>query len=101
MALESAQDLENFFDTETHGKNATVSINGTSSSIKVILNNEYFEIPGESVNIDGTQPIATCRSSDIANLDTDDSITIDSVTYNIKNIQPDNEGITELILQKQ
>jgi hypothetical protein len=101
MALETAQDLLNFFDTETHGVTASISINGTSSSISVILNNEYFAIAGESVDIDGTQPVATCRSSDVTGVDTDDTITISSVTYNIVNIQPDGTGVTVLILQDQ
>ena len=101
MALESAQDLLNFFDTDTHGKSATVTIDGSSSTISVILNNEYFAVAGESVDIDGTQPVATCRTSDVANIDTSDSITIDSVNYNITNIQPDGTGITVLILQTQ
>jgi hypothetical protein len=101
MALESAQDLLNFFDADAHGKTATVTINGSSSTISVILNNEYFAIAGESVDIDGTQPVATCRTSDVTNIDTSDSITIDSIAYNITNIQPDGTGITVLILQTQ
>ena len=101
MALETAQDLLNFFDTETHGKSASVSIDGTSSTIQVILNNEYFAIAGESVDVDGTQPVVTCRSSDVSGIDTDDTLTIDSVAYNIVNIQPDGTGVTVLILQDQ
>ena len=99
MALETAQDLENFFDTETHGSTATVTINGTGSSINVIINKEYFAIAGESVDIDGTQPVVTCRSSDVTGIDTDDTITVGGVTYNIVNIQPDGTGVTVLILQ--
>ena len=45
MALETNQDLENFFDTETHGSDVTVTINGTGISIKVIINKEYFANP--------------------------------------------------------
>lgn len=101
MALETAQDLLNYFDTETHGVTASISIDGTSSSISVILNNEYFAIAGESVDIDGTQPVVTCRSSDVTGVDTDDTITISSITYNITNIQPDGTGVTVLILQDQ
>ena len=42
MALESAQDLLNYFDTDTHGVSASISINGSSSTIKVIINKDYF-----------------------------------------------------------
>ena len=92
MALETAQDLLNFFDTETHGSSATVTINGSASTISVILNKEYFAIAGESVDVDGTQP-------DVTNIDTADTIAIDGITYNIVNIQPDGTGTTTLILQ--
>ena len=99
MALETTQDLLNFFDTETHGSNATVTINGSASTISVIINKEYFAIAGESVDVDGTQPVVTCRSSDVTNIDTADTIAIDGITYNIVNIQPDGTGTTTLILQ--
>ena len=101
MALETAQDLLNFFDTETHGSNATVTINGSASTISVIINKEYFAIAGESVDVDGTQPVVTCRSTDVTGIDTSDTIVIDAVTYNIVNIQPDGTGMTVLILQEQ
>lgn len=99
MALETNQDLENFFDTETHGSDATVTINGTGSSIKVIINKEYFAIPGESVDVTGFQPMVHCRSQDITGIDTDDTLTVGSVTYNITEIQDDGTGVTVLILQ--
>ena len=44
MALETAQDLAGFFDTDAHGETATITINGSGSSISVIFNNEYFGI---------------------------------------------------------
>ena len=97
MALETNQDLENFFDTETHGSDATVTINGTGSSIKVIINKEYFAIPGESVDVTGFQPMVHCRSQDITGIDTDDTLTVGSVTYNITEIH--GTGVTVLILQ--
>ena len=53
------------------------------------------------MDVDGTQPVVTCRSSDVSGIDTDDTITIDSVAYNIVNIQPDGTGVTILILQDQ
>ncbi len=99
MALETNQDLENFFDTETHGSDATVSIDGSDSSIKVIINKEYFAIPGESVDVTGFQPMVHCRTQDITGIDTDDTIAVGGVTYNIIEIQDDGTGVTVLILQ--
>jgi len=101
MPLETAQDLLNFFDTDTHGTSASVTIDSTTTSISVILNKEYFAIAGESVDVDGTQPVVTCRSTDVTGIDTSDTIVIDAETYNIVNIQPDGTGMTVLILQEQ
>ena len=60
---------------------------------------EYFAIPGESVDVTGFQPMVHCRSQDITGIDTDDTLTVGSVTYNITEIQDDGTGVTVLILQ--
>ncbi len=102
MALETAQDLAGFFDTDAHGETATITINGSGSSISVIFNNEYFGIaPDIGVEIESTSPVVTGRSSDMTNVENGDTITISGVTYNIVNVQPDGQGITQLILETQ
>tara|TARA_B100000427_G_C15518610_1_gene599315 strand:+ start:1561 stop:1869 length:309 start_codon:yes stop_codon:yes gene_type:complete len=102
MVLESAADLQGYFDTDAHGVSATITINGSSSSVNVILNKEYFGIdPGTAIEIEGTQPVATLASSDCTNVDNQDTIRIDSITYNIVSVQKDGVGITTLVLEEQ
>lgn len=102
MVLETASDLAGYFDTDAHGTAATITIDGSGSSIDVIFNKEYFAIdPGLGMEVEGTQPVATGRSSDMTNVEIGDTITISSVTYNIINVQPDGVGTTTLILEQQ
>tara|TARA_R100001443_G_scaffold84007_1_gene90743 strand:+ start:41 stop:349 length:309 start_codon:yes stop_codon:yes gene_type:complete len=102
MALESASDLAGYFETDSHGSSATITINGSGSSINVILNKEYFAIdPGFGTEVEGTQPVATGRSSDMTNVEIGDTIQISSITYNIVSVQPDGTGVTALVLEQQ
>ncbi len=103
MVLESASDLLGYLDTNAHGSSASITINGSASSIKVILNKDYFAIdPGLGMEVEGTQPVVTGRSSDMTNVEIGDTIQINSVTYNIINVQPDGvNGFTTLILEQQ
>tara|TARA_B110000438_G_scaffold206122_1_gene197798 strand:- start:359 stop:667 length:309 start_codon:yes stop_codon:yes gene_type:complete len=102
MALESAADLAGFFDTTAHGVSASITINGSSSTINVIFNKDYFAIdPGTGIDIESTSPIVTGASSDMTNVDNGDTISISSVTYNIVSVEPDGQGVTQLVLEKQ
>ena len=102
MVLESAADLAGFFSTDAHGVSATITINGTASTIDVILNKEFFAIdPGVAVEIDGTTPVVTGASSDMSGVDNLDTISISGITYNIVNVMPDGTGVTQLTLEEQ
>ena len=102
MAFESTADLAGFVNTDDFGEAATITIGGSSSSINVILNKEYFAIdPGTAIDIEGTQPVATGITSDMSGVDNEDTIVIDSVTYNIVSVQSDGTGMTALVLEQQ
>lgn len=102
MALESASDLLGYFDTEAHGVSASITIDGSASTISVILNKEYFAIdPGLAMEIEGSQPVCTGRTSDMTGVEIGDTIQISSVTYNIRSVQNDGTGITVLVLEEQ
>jgi hypothetical protein len=96
MVLESAADQLAFLDTNAHGVNAVVTIAGSASTIQVIFNNEYFEI-AEGVGVEGTQPVITCRSIDVTNIDQGDTLVIAATTYTVQNVMPDNTGFTQLV----
>ena len=66
------------------------------------LNKEYFAIdPGFGTEVEGAQPVATGRSSDMTNVEIGDTIQISSITYNIVSVQPDGTGVTALVLEQQ
>ncbi|BCV06843.1 MAG: hypothetical protein CM15mV144_370 [Caudoviricetes sp.] len=68
MALEFDSDFAGYFDADFgHGIQATYTPSGGSAStIKVILEKDYFSVPGLSVDVEGSQPIAYCRTTDVA-----------------------------------
>ena len=102
MVLESSADLNAYFETDSHGSSATITIGGSASTINVIINKEYFAIdPGMGMEVEGFQPVATGRSSDMTNVAIGDTIAVQSVTYNIRSVQPDGTGITALVLEDQ
>ena len=102
MVLESTADLAGYFDTDAHGISAVITIGGSSSTINVILNKEYFAIdPGTGIDVEGTNPVCTGTSSDMSGVDNEDTIVIDSVTFNIISVEPDGVGITALVLEQQ
>tara|TARA_R110000824_G_scaffold317820_1_gene504983 strand:- start:4400 stop:4708 length:309 start_codon:yes stop_codon:yes gene_type:complete len=102
MVLESSADLDGYFETDSHGVTATININGSNSTINVIFNREYFGIdPGMGLEVEGFQPVATGRTSAMPNVAIGDTITIESVAYNIRSVQPDGVGVTSLVLEDQ
>jgi len=89
-------DLPGFFDTNEFGIAATFD----ATSIKVIFDRAFIaqEVNGE-VDIQSTEPIAFCRTSDVSSAAQGDTIVIDSTTYTITGVEDDNTGITILRLR--
>ena len=74
---------------------------GSASTIKAILQNEYFAIETGSVAMEMSQPIAVIRTADAPSIAHDDTMVMESVTYKVKNIRPDGTGISEIQLEEQ
>ena len=62
--------------------------------INVIFDQQYVDTLG----VETSQPAATCASSDVADVEQDDSITVDGREYRIIGVQPDGTGVTVLRL---
>ena len=103
---ETEADMAAYLDKDYgHGLSATYTRDGTSSTISLILNQEYFEL-AEDPGVEGSQPIAYCRSVDIPNVAHDDTLAVSAyldadgntikaaTTYKIINVQKDNNGFT-------
>lgn len=102
MALETENDQLGFLDTETHGLTVSYTPSGGSAtSIKAIVNDEYFGIDGDSVDLEGKQIFLTCRTADAPNAAHNDTFVFESTTFKAVNVRPDGTGFTEIVLQEQ
>lgn len=63
--------------------------------VKGTLDREYIE----TSMISGFQPIFTCVAEDVPGAAYGDAITVNSVSYKIREPQPDGTGIMRLILE--
>ena len=61
----------------------------------------YSELTGgETVDIVVASPVLSVRTIDIPEIQVGDTFTIDEQDYEVAVIRPDNEGITELMMEK-
>jgi hypothetical protein len=97
MSLFSQDDLAEMFSTGALGTPATFGGN----SISVVFLNNYVAISGGTVDIEGTFPVATCRTSDVTGVVHGSALTVDSVAYTVVNVQPGStSGTTKLVLNE-
>ncbi|PTR17498.1 hypothetical protein C8R31_101662 [Nitrosospira sp. Nsp2] len=88
-----AEDLSVFFDTDEFAD--AVTYNG--APLAGIFDNAYFEGQG----IQGSQPVFTCPTADVASARHGDLLVRAGVTYKVVGVEPDGTGITLLRLEKQ
>ena len=87
--------LQDFGETATF----TDTSSGGTSSITVILTNDYLAAdPGGSVEVESSSPLAIARTSDLPSVVQGDTLLISSTTYTIKEVEPDNQGMTTVRL---
>lgn len=134
MPLESAADFSSYVDPQIGGVTATFSEmhvgslwdsriglidsyididSGNSYTINILIDQDYFSIDGQSVSVEGYQPIAYIKATDAPYISIDDKLTVNAVTTNngstlvpetdfkVVNAQPDNLGMVQLILALQ
>tara|TARA_R100000951_G_scaffold883_1_gene2689 strand:+ start:8117 stop:8521 length:405 start_codon:yes stop_codon:yes gene_type:complete len=134
MPLESAADFTSYLDTNTgHGVTATFfevqqSLwdqrnglidtwfdidSGNTTNIKIIIDQEYFNIEGGTVPVAGYQPRAIMKSTDAPYISQEDKLVVNAITTNrgnvlkpettflVKTVMPDNTGMISLVLEEQ
>ncbi len=95
-------DLPTFLDTDEFADSATISKKTVSeATINGIFDNDYFEVNTGQVGVSSSTPAFLCRTSDITNVKFGHVITINSLDYKVRDIQPDGTGMTALILEVQ
>lgn len=75
--------------------------NGGASRVLSGLFQAYSELTGgESVDVVISSPVLSVRTQDIPEIAVGDQFTIEAQDYEVAVIRPDEEGITELLLEK-
>ena len=91
------ENLDAFLNINELGVAATFN----TQAIVVQLINEYATIDGGTVGIEGSNPVALVKTSDVSGIAADDSIIVDSVSYTVIRIEPDSTGtLLKLILSE-
>ena len=133
MPLESSRDFDSYVNPQIGGVSATFlevqnSLwdsrlglidtwfdidSGNSTNINIIIDQPYFNIEGQSVNVEGYSPTAIVKASEVPYISIDDKITVQAITTNngsvltpetsfvVVNAQPDNVGMVNLVLAVQ
>ena len=92
MALEFTEDLSPFFTVGEFIEAATIA----GVSVSVLFDEGYQEAD----DIEGTAPQVTCQTANLpAALGYGSSVAVSGKVYTIAEIQPDESGITVLILE--
>lgn len=83
------------------GREVTYTPEGESPRTISGLFQAYSELTGgESVDVVISSPVLSVRTQDIPEIAVGDQFTIEAVDYEVAVIRPDEEGITELTLEK-
>ena len=130
MALESAADFNSYVNPGVGGVSAsfleiqnnlwdarTTNIDtwtdidsGNIANINILIDQEFFNIQGSSLDVEGYQPRAKILATDAPYISIDDKLIVDAVTTNngstltpqvefkVVSSQPDNCGMVDLVL---
>ena len=133
MPLESSRDFDSYVNPQIGGVSATFfevqnSLwdsrlglidtwfdidSGNSTNINIIIDQDFFNIQGKSVSVEGYQPRAMVRATDVPYISIDDRLVVNAITTNngstltpetnfiVVNAQPDNVGMVNLVLAVQ
>ncbi len=72
---------------------------GTSATIKALLRKEYLDVKADGVvGVQNNAPFAIVRTTDMPNIQQEDSLVISGTTYIVVEVQQDCEVITDLRL---
>jgi hypothetical protein len=83
------------------GREVTYTPDGGSPRIVSGMLQEFTELTGgETVDVVVAKPVLSVRTIDIPEIQAGDVFTIDSQDYEVAVVSPDNEGITELMMEK-
>jgi len=103
MAVETDVERAIFVGTDDFGVSASYTpVGGSATTISGLFDKEYIAVDsGGSVPVAMQQPMFTCLTSSVSSAQENDTLVISSVTYKVRVVQPDGQGMTVLILEEQ
>jgi hypothetical protein len=116
MPMEFDRDFDGYLQDSHGGPGIAVTYTptgGSATTIIIILNQEYLDIETSGLPVQGYQPVAMAKASDMPSVAFGDSLnapaitTLDGTTvkaatnYKIVNFENDNLGMTSLVLEVQ
>ena len=79
--LETEEDMSAYLDINFgHGVTAVYTVGGSSTTINIIINNEYVE-QVEGTGVEALKPIAYCRTIDVPNIAFGNTLNEDCFNY--------------------
>ena len=91
-----------FFSNNPFIKTATYTpYGGSSKSVQIIFDAPYSLSSVDGITYTNANPSAVCKTSDVATVNDQATIVIDTTTYYVVDAQPDGTGITRLILSTE
>ena len=93
------ENLDAYFDGFGQAVSFTDS-SGETVSCTAIFDNGFSAPQIGDLVIETTDPVLTCKTSDISGIESGDSVTVESITYKVIQIQPDGTGISTVFLGK-
>ena len=99
MGIETEADRAIYLDTSDFGVTITKADASTFTAIwdlRFVL----IQPNGLSIGYESAEPRLMAKSTDVSSLNHGDTLSIQSISYVLRGIEPDNLGMTTLILEK-
>ena len=110
--METEEDMLAYLDINYgHAVDAVYNNGASSTTINIILNNEYTELD-DGVGVEALSPIAYCRTIDVPNISFGNTLNVGAIkdvngnilkaaqNYTVVNIQADRTGFSALMLEE-
>lgn len=98
MAVESELDRLGMVNPEEFG--SVVTRPDSPGTFYGIFDSGHLQIDNAIAVISTVTPTLMCRTSDVADLEQDDELTVQGIAHTIADIQQDGTGMTLLVLHK-
>ncbi len=93
-------DLTNDLDIFLNSDEFAVDVTYNSATIQGIFDDEFTSAVEGEMGIESSVPQVLVKTSDVPNVAHNETMTINSVVYNVIGIQPDGTGMTLILLSQ-